>query len=420
MHLILEWAEGHLSATARVWTAMAPGLVICAYFLLGLAIYIVRCLVKGPYRDPEFEARKESVLASLWFRLYFIWLMQPLWKLVVRTAVPPTAVTTLSVLFSVASGISLAAGRFALGGWLYIFSGVLDVLDGRLARATNKVTKGGGALDAILDRYSDGAVLAGLAWYYRDSWVLGAALFALIGSSLVPYIRARGEANGVAVKDVGVMQRAERIMYIGVACAVSPVVEVLFRDPNDPHPLHLVAVCGVILLAVGTQLTALHRLVYVVSALNNRVAFSWLTDESSQIRRSVAANVLATAVDFLFMWALVIWAGRSPFWATALGCVVGGAINLSINMFWTFATRSEAKLPQIRRYTFVSLTSALLNASGVWVMLQLPDVEFRIAWLFVRVAVGLAWNYPLQRDYVFASSGSAVQLAPAERGKTAG
>jgi phosphatidylglycerophosphate synthase/putative flippase GtrA len=411
MQVIVEWYAGHLSSSARIWTAMAPGLVICAYFILGLLIYLVRCAIKGPYRDPEFEARKTSVLANLWFRLYFIWLMQPLWRLVLRTGVPPTAVTTLSVLFALASGISLAAGRFALGGWLYIFSGVLDILDGRLARATNRVTKGGGALDSILDRYADSAVLAGLAWYYRDSRVLIVALVALIGSSLVPYIRARGEAAGLAVKDVGMMQRAERIIYIGIACALSPVIEVMFRDPNDPRPLHLLAVCGLFLLAIGTQLTAMHRLVYVVSGLNNRVPFSWLTWENPQVRRRISAHALATTVDFICMWLLVIFADRSPAWATVLGCVVGGAVNLSINMFWTFASRADAKLPQLRRYAFVSFTSAALNGAGVWVMLQLPDVDFRIAWLFVRVAVAFAWNYPLQRDYVFASLGPQKKLA---------
>ena len=74
--------------------------------------------------------------------------------------------------------VALAAGRFALGGWLYLFAGILDVLDGRIARARGLASKKGAALDSVLDRYSDSAVLVGLSWYYRDSWVLLAAQLA--------------------------------------------------------------------------------------------------------------------------------------------------------------------------------------------------------------------------------------------------
>ena len=55
----------------------------------------------------------------------------------------------------------------------------------------------GAALDSILDRYVESALIVGLAWYYRESWVLVACLLALTGSLLVPYVRARGESLGV-------------------------------------------------------------------------------------------------------------------------------------------------------------------------------------------------------------------------------
>ena len=55
------------------------------------------------------------------------------------------------------------------------------------------------------------------------------------------------------------------------------------------------------------------------------------------------------------------------------------------------------------RYAFVSITSLMLNAGGVAVLLLVPAVNYLIAWALVRVAVFVAWNFPLQRDYVFAS-----------------
>ena len=112
-------------------------------------------------------------------------------------------------------------GQFSLGGWLYLCSGACDFLDGRLARITGKSSASGAALDSILDRYSEAAMLIGLAWYYRESWVLLPVLAFLAGSFLVPYVRARGEGLGLHLK-VGLMQRPERVVVLGVAVVFSP------------------------------------------------------------------------------------------------------------------------------------------------------------------------------------------------------
>jgi phosphatidylglycerophosphate synthase/putative flippase GtrA len=409
LDIVLDWLTGDLSNEERVWTALAPAIIFSSYSFGGLIIYMIRYVLAGPYRDREMEARGESFLATLYIRRYFTWAIRPLWGLVLRSGVPPMAITTLSVLLALASGVSFAAGRFALGGWLYIFSGICDLLDGRLARARGEVTRVGGALDSILDRYADAAVLVGLAYYYRDNWVLVPTLLALVGSGLVPYIRARGEASGVDVK-VGLMQRAERILYLGVACAMSPVLEV-FLAPNDPKPLHRIGVMGIVLLAVATQTTALHRLFVVISRLSDRPSTTWLKENSRPITRNLIAAFVATLLDFALVNLLVGLSFIGPALATAIGCIFGGAINFTINRIWTFGS-TDAKLPQMGRYTFVSFTSALLNSGGVAVLLMLPAIHYRIAWIVVRLAVFLAWNFPLHRDYVFAN-GEAKQVRPA-------
>jgi phosphatidylglycerophosphate synthase/putative flippase GtrA len=389
--------SGHLTPTQRVWTAVAPTLLFAAYFAIGLLIYTVRYFFKGSYSDKEMESRPTTALTGMWLRLYFAWVLRPLWSTALKSGLPPNAITTLSMLLSTASGISLAAGRFALGGWLYIFSGILDVVDGRLARSTGQATASGAALDSILDRYADAAVMVGLAWFYRDSWVLMAALVALVGSSLVPYIRAKAEASGVTIRDVGLMQRAERIIYLGASVALSPVVEVYFH-PNDPHPMHWLAVGGIVLLAVSTQITALQRFKFLLQALSDHIDPKWLSTGRGSAFRNIFAAVLATAVDFLMV--LMCAQFMPPPLATAAGCGVGAVVNFTVNRIWTFGS-TDAPFPQARRYAFVSLTSALLNSGGVAVILLLPDVDYRIAWLIVRGAVFALWNFPLQRDYVF-------------------
>lgn len=393
---LLQWVVGDLSGTARIWTALAPALLLCTYFFGGLALYVVKVLRTGEHFDAEMEDRSRSILTGLWIRRYFAWVMQPVWALLLRTGIPPNAVTTLSVLLATGSGVALAAGRFTLGGWLYIFAGICDFLDGRLARQRGESSLQGAALDSILDRYSDAAVLVGLAWYYRDSWVLIAVLLAIVGSSLVPYIRARGEAAGIQVT-VGLMQRAERIVYLGAAVAFSPILEVLL-DPQNPRPVHRLAVWGVLLLAVSTQITALQRLIYLLGKLGDGPpAFRpW----GGQAWRSVISAAVATGLDFAFVNALVNTGLPAPV-ATGAGCLLGGVANYTLNRMWTFDSQGR-RMPQVARYTFVSLTSALLNTGGVALLLLLPSVHYRLAWLLVRVAIFVAWNFPLQRDYVFA------------------
>lgn len=400
MDMLMKWLLGDLSASARIWTALAPALLLVIYFFGGIPIYAIRCRFKGNFHDKELENRDATILTGVWIRLYFAWLMQPLWRFVLRTGVPATAITTLSVLLASGSGVATAAGRFALGGWLYIFAGICDFLDGRLARIRGSNSKEGGALDSILDRYSDSVVLVGLAWFYRDSWVLIAVLLALVGSSLVPYIRARGEVEGITMT-VGLMQRAERILYLGGAVALSPILEVV-RDPFDPKPFHYLAVVGIVLMAVSTQVTAVQRMVHLLRALRYGPGYVAPKRTSYQpLMRNLIASFVATALDFALVWLLVDHGLSAPA-ATAFGCGFGAITNFSMNRVWAFAS-TGAKLPQMWRYGFVSFTSALLNSGGVALLLLLPAVDFRIAWVLVRIGVYLTWNFPLHRDYVFVS-----------------
>ena len=412
METAFDWMIGRLSAEGRVWTALAPALLLASYFFVGLLFYFVRCVRKGPYRDSEIESRGSSVLAGMFLRQYFAWVMQPVWRLILRTGIPATAVTTLSVLLATASGVALSVGRFALGGWLYIFAGICDFLDGRLARASNTASRSGAALDSVLDRYSDAAILVGLAWYYRDSWVLLATQVALVGSSLVPYIRARGEAAGVSIKEVGFMQRAERILYLGVAVAMSPIVEVAIA-PEDGRPLHRLAVVGVVLLAFSTQVTALQRFVHLLGALDERWGVGWFRNAQGPFTRNVLAAVVATLVDFLIYVGLVAGGWMSAPVAVAFGNLSGALVNFTTNRLWTFRSR-DARLPQLGRYGFVSLTSALLNAGGVAVLLLLPSINYVLAWAFVHGAVFIAWNFPLHRGYVFKPRRSEPAAAAAD------
>lgn len=421
---LVDWLTGHLSSVSRIVTAAAPAVALVVFVLVGLVAYAVRNRFFGGFHDEEMDGRGMGGLTTRRARHFFAWLMRPFWRTLVVVGIPPNAITTLSVGLALGAGAALAAGRFALGGWLYVAAGALDFLDGRVARETNRTSPGGAALDSILDRYCEAAVLVGLSWYYRDSWVLGACLLALTGSLFVPYVRARGESLGAKMNDVGLFQRPERILVLGVTVALSPIPEALLA-PLDPAPPHRLAILGLVIIAVASHATAIQRMSHLIRALDPGRSPAPSPSTPSSIPPSVrspqapeqpalprtparvsppfpgwrvafAALAFVTVVDFATVYAQVAVLGISAPFATMTGCMVGTMCAMGL---WLLLGRPAA--PQggtWLRHGFVSTTTILLNGGGVAVLMLHPEVDYQVAWVLARVVVFVTWNYPLLRD----------------------
>lgn len=147
----------------------------------------------------------------------------PIARLLARTPVTPNQVSVLAALVAGAAALLLAFGRNVEAGVLIQASSIVDGVDGDLARAKAMATRFGGALDAVLDRYADAAIVAGMAWYaYHDEPLPGAAvlgLAAIVGFLLVSYSRARLEAEGgreAASELLGVAGRDVRLLVLAV------------------------------------------------------------------------------------------------------------------------------------------------------------------------------------------------------------
>ncbi|HEY7376839.1 MAG TPA: CDP-alcohol phosphatidyltransferase family protein [Polyangia bacterium] len=257
-----------MSSDAQRWLPLLPAAVVSLYFVVGLIAFSIRSAIWGLTHDRDIEASGRSLLIGVYLRNYFSWVVRPLWLLVLASGIPPNGVTVLATLSGCASGVAVAFGRLSLGGWLFILSGILDTLDGKLARARNRVTPAGAAFDSLLDRYADGAVLFGLAIYFRNSWVVVPTLAAIFGTSMVPYVRAKAESMGVAMKD-GLMQRPERVFTLGVAVMASPMVEALLPTRGAHTPQRLAAI-GLVFLAITSNATAIGRIVRLLAALRGQ------------------------------------------------------------------------------------------------------------------------------------------------------
>lgn len=124
--------------------------------------------------------------------------------------------------------------------------------------------------------------------------------------------------------------------------------------------------------------------------------------------------VAATAFDHAIMIVTVRTAAISPAAATAFGALGGALLAFALGRGWVFAAARQAIAPQAARYGVTALASLLLNVAGEYLLVR-AGVHYIIARAGVALIVGVAWNFPMQRYFVFAPRGDdlAVRRPPA-------
>lgn len=172
----------------------------------------------------------------------------PIASAISRSGIPPNVITFIGFLVSLAAAYAFYRSMPLLGAIVLLLSGFFDIVDGAVARASGRVTKWGGILDSVLDRYSDLAVVGAIAVSGLCNPLVGIA--AMIGSVMVSYVRARGEVEQVRMSAVGLMERAERMVLIS-ATAILGILDI-----------------GMLLLALLTNITVLQRLYHVWRSLS--------------------------------------------------------------------------------------------------------------------------------------------------------
>ena len=144
-------------------------------------------------------------------------LFRPLTAAIGRTRISPNLLTVIGLALTLAAAVLVWYDRFVIAAAVFTVGSVCDMLDGAVARLSERVSPMGAFLDSTFDRVGEGAVLTAIALVYaRDGnlWLVGAAFVTMIGSFLVSYTRARAEALGLDCK-VGLMTRPERLVLLG-------------------------------------------------------------------------------------------------------------------------------------------------------------------------------------------------------------
>ena len=200
-------------------------------------------------------------------------ILSPVGNFLARLGVHPHILTVTGFVLSAFAGLVYCNGFFFWAAWVLVLAGSCDVLDGQIARQTDKKSQFGAFMDSTLDRYSDMFPLLGIAYYFAggpafygsasgtqggDSgyWTVIITVLAITGSFMVSYTRAKAETLGMSCSK-GLMQRPERItlLIIGSLLGAIPGIGTLLMKAT------------LIVLALSTNVTAMHRMYYVKQQL---------------------------------------------------------------------------------------------------------------------------------------------------------
>lgn len=216
-------------------------------------------------------------------------ILNPSINILKKTGITPNIITTIGFGITLLAATVLIVGAevgqrgdyhyFLWFGITILLAGVFDMLDGQLARSTQQMSKFGAFYDSVLDRYSELVMFLGICYYLVAYHYFLSSLFAfvaMIGSIMVSYIRSRAESLNVECK-VGMMQRPERVLTIGISAIVYGIVSSItgnfvFRVDWLPFPLFdniSLFTIPIFIMAVLTNYTAYQRLQYCFKNMKN-------------------------------------------------------------------------------------------------------------------------------------------------------
>jgi putative flippase GtrA len=129
---------------------------------------------------------------------------------------------------------------------------------------------------------------------------------------------------------------------------------------------------------------------------------------SPRFIRSSLTSLLTTLFDFAVLTGCVELLHVNYVLATWLGTVVGSLSNFAINKRWAFKG-SVVPLPhQLGRFVLVQAGSSGWNTLGVWLMTRYGGLQYQVSKAIIAAVVAVAWNYPMNRVFVFARKDQAA------------
>lgn len=185
-------------------------------------------MTSGPMRPDQRADTVVTAMAKIFSvpaRLVLAHVVDPTARFLLRRGVSPNAVTVAGTVGVVIGALALGArGHLIAGALVVTFFALTDMLDGTMARMRGPAGTFGALLDSSMDRIADAAIFGAVFWYLfgQDNPYNGmvAAVICLAAGQVVSYVKARAQSLGLNA-DVGLAERAERLIVVGVGGLLS-------------------------------------------------------------------------------------------------------------------------------------------------------------------------------------------------------
>jgi len=180
-------------------------------------------------------------------RVVFKGILDPLGGFFNGLGLYPNTMTLLGLIGNIVGAILIGAGHMTIGGVVVLVMGIVDTLDGTMARLRGMPSDFGAFVDSVTDRYSELVIFGGLMYFYiqKGDWLSVLAVYlAASGSVLVSYVRARAASLGMDTK-VGLLSRLERYLVLAPSLVL-----------NIPW-------VGVWIIGIFANITAIQRIIDV-------------------------------------------------------------------------------------------------------------------------------------------------------------
>lgn len=161
-------------------------------------------------------------------------------------------ISVLGMIIVLVACYFIVEGFFRIAAVVLIFGSIFDTLDGEIARRQNETTDFGAFLDSTLDRYADFFIFSAIAIAGKGEFLTLLSIIALMGAFITSYTRSRAESLGVELKE-GFLGRVERILIIIAGLLAGKDYMLYFA----------------IVLAIGTNLTAIQRIIIAYKRLKD-------------------------------------------------------------------------------------------------------------------------------------------------------
>lgn len=219
-------------------------------------------------RSKGGESPESTKLLGKGIKAWWVLLIRPVEDFLIKHEYHPNVLTITTLIVSGITGLFFHMGWIFIAGVFLLAGSTFDIFDGRVARAQGLSSQSGAYFDSCLDRYSEALIYLGLLSLFNGTYFVYIIFLILAASMMVSYTRARAEGLGIKC-EVGMMQRTERVVYLGVLSVfnfVGNYITALLGLGSNDYLFKL----SIIVLFVFSFYTSVERMVHVMQELNTK------------------------------------------------------------------------------------------------------------------------------------------------------